>query len=168
MVGMETTHSVSSLGRVRRECRPVLWRKQELKQRVLKQQVDKWGYHYVFLTAYGSTLTRNVHVLVAAAFIGPRVGALQTDHMDGNKGNNRADNLRYLTASENTKARMATGCGVGDRNPRSKLRAEWINPIRRLYREGVSMPKIGRAFGVGACAIHGVISGRCWSRVADE
>lgn len=167
VVGWEASHLVSSHGRVmsipRANSRgiPVL-------ERIHKQQVDKWGYHYLFLHCNGRKSTRNVHVLVAGAFIGPRPEGYDTDHVDGNKGNNRADNLRYVTKSENVRARMATGCGVGDRNPKAKLRAEWVNIIRRLHREGLSMAKIGRAFGVSDQAIFGVISGRCWSHVQED
>lgn len=42
-----------------------------------------------------------VHQLVAAAFIGPKPKGKEVNHKDGNKKNNRADNLEYCTRSEN-------------------------------------------------------------------
>jgi len=43
----------------------------------------------------------SVHGLVMLAFVGPRPDNLEVLHFDGNKLNNRLDNLRYGTSSEN-------------------------------------------------------------------
>lgn len=45
----------------------------------------------------------SVHRLVALTFIGPCESGLVVDHVDGDKKNNRADNLRYVTYAENTR-----------------------------------------------------------------
>ena len=42
-----------------------------------------------------------VHHLVAAAFIGPRPAGMVICHNDGNRNNNRAENLRYDTQANN-------------------------------------------------------------------
>ncbi len=43
----------------------------------------------------------NVHVLVAAAWIGPRPVGMHVNHKDGRKTNCRPSNLEYVTPSEN-------------------------------------------------------------------
>lgn len=43
-----------------------------------------------------------VHHAVLLAFVGPRPEGLLTRHLDGNCLNNRLDNLRYGTKSENS------------------------------------------------------------------
>ena len=57
------------------------------------------GYRQVCI----SKETFCVHRLVAAAFLGPppAEGIWQVNHIDGDKGNNRANNLMYVTSSQN-------------------------------------------------------------------
>ena len=48
------------------------------------------------------TISKHVHRLVAKAFIEqPDNEKCWVDHIDGNRGNNNADNLRWVTPSEN-------------------------------------------------------------------
>lgn len=42
-----------------------------------------------------------VHVLMMASFVGPRPEGQVINHIDGNKHNNRLDNLEYCTNKEN-------------------------------------------------------------------
>lgn len=44
--------------------------------------------------------TRKIHTLVGEAFVGLRTGELTYDHIDRNKINNRADNIRLATKSQ--------------------------------------------------------------------
>lgn len=56
---------------------------------------------------YGSTYrTRMIHRIVAEAFIPRPDGKAQINHIDGNKTNNRVDNLEWCTQSENMRHRV--------------------------------------------------------------
>ena len=59
------------------------------------------------LTINGRTL--RVHVLVAESFIGPRPDALEVCHNNGNHTDNRPENLRYGTHSDNMQDRRLHG-----------------------------------------------------------
>jgi hypothetical protein len=99
--GWEGLYEVSDLGRVRSLTRrtPAGTRK----GRLMKTNVDPAGYWQLgFRRGDGKSRTQKVHQLVAAAFLGPRPEGLEVRHLDGNKLNNRLDNLAYGTPSENS------------------------------------------------------------------
>lgn len=69
------------------------------KFREVKPWLNGWGYLQVTLNE-----TRNtplVHRLVAKAFIPKPPGATDVDHIDGDKTNNRIENLRWVSHKEN-------------------------------------------------------------------
>ena len=70
--------------------------------RILKPQRSK-GYLHVALCEDGVCRQRNVHRIVAEEFIPNHLGLDQVNHIDGNKENNRSDNLEWCTGSDNMK-----------------------------------------------------------------
>ena len=66
------------------------------------------GYLYVTLSVDGRTQTRRIHRLVLESFVGPANG-LECRHLDGDKTNNRLDNLAWGTRSENALDRVRHG-----------------------------------------------------------
>ena len=75
----------------------------KLKEKILKLQHNKGGYRSITLSNNGKVKTHMVHTLVATAFIGKNENKLEVNHIDGNKENNRVENLEYVTGSENKK-----------------------------------------------------------------
>jgi hypothetical protein len=67
------------------------------KTAVLRPGGDGKGYVSVSLCKKSV----KVHKLVALAFLGPRVDGMQIDHISGVRDDNRLENLRYLSQSEN-------------------------------------------------------------------
>jgi hypothetical protein len=109
--GAEFVYSVSSFGRVRRDTPTV----HGPAGRLLKPQKGE-KYLQVRLAVFGAIRSRRIHNLVAAAFIGPRPFGYQVNHIDGDKHNNRADNLEYLTKLENERHAARLGLKAhGDR-----------------------------------------------------
>ena len=62
---------------------------------------DRKGYLTVDLYRDSERVTRRVHRLVAEAFVPNPDGKSQVNHRDGNRHNNDAANLEWVTASEN-------------------------------------------------------------------
>lgn len=82
-------YSVSNMGNVR----------DDKTRRILKQRTKENGYNVVMLGWKTSPLY--VHRLVALAFLDNPENKPQVNHKNGNKQDNRAKNLEWVTASEN-------------------------------------------------------------------
>lgn len=103
--GYEDSYQVSNLGRVRSKTRKRPFGRgfKTYKGRLLKQSTDKDGYKKINLSKNGKKKRFFVHRLVAKAFIKNSNNYPVINHIDGIKDNNQADNLEWVTISENTK-----------------------------------------------------------------
>jgi hypothetical protein len=72
----------------------------KLKGRTLKPTINKYGYLQVGLSLNSKIKSFTVHTLVAKAFILNPDNKLTVNHKDGNKLNNKKDNLEWATKSE--------------------------------------------------------------------
>lgn len=59
------------------------------------------GYKYVMVEFNGKQKNCRLHRLVAMAFVPNPNGYREINHIDGNKANNNADNLQWITHSQN-------------------------------------------------------------------
>lgn len=69
--------------------------------RVLTHIPNGTGYFCVCLRTGGKSRRMYVHRLVAMTFHGCDNTKLEVNHIDGNRSNNKADNLEWCTRSEN-------------------------------------------------------------------
>ena len=83
-------------------------------ERIIKPRDDSKGYKFVLLyDGKGARRERRVNRLVAAAFCPPREGCNEVNHLNLNKGDNRAVNLEWCSHSENIRHAIAHGVKVG-------------------------------------------------------
>ena len=113
VIGYEGLYEVSNFGRVR-SCNRILknttnniW--QNFKGRMLKQDIGDRGYYCVRLCKNNKSKHLYVHRLVLETFIPNPENKEQVNHIDGNKRNNRVDNLEWCTVSENIQHAYDTG-----------------------------------------------------------
>ena len=72
-----------------------------IRRRFLKQTVTKDGYHRVGLCRDGKQKMFSVHRLVAIHYIPNPDNKPEVDHINKNTHDNRIENLRWVTSSEN-------------------------------------------------------------------
>lgn len=150
--GYESLYEVSNLGNVKslskvRGCC-------NGGEKILKQQYAKSGYMIVGLCKNGKMKSFNVHKLVAKAFIPNFNNKPQINHIDGNKCNNKVDNLEWCTVSENVKHaydnNLKKGAWVGQKDgkhPNSRKVAQY-NKEMILIKIWDSMSEAHRETGV--------------------
>lgn len=122
------------------------------------------GYLYVWHKENGKQRNYLVHRIVASAFCDRQTGATQVNHIDGNKTNNRADNLEWVTPAGNMKHAKAAGLMPSRRetSPKgelahsSKLSSAQVVEIRERFLRGEGCAPLSREFGgnVGECKEH--------------
>lgn len=104
-------YQVSDTGKVRSWIR---LKDGRIKSSILKAHIDSKGYERIKVTAHRTSRTLKVHREVAVAFIANPEHKPQVNHINGNKRDNRACNLEWVTNAEN--ARHAAANGLWDRN----------------------------------------------------
>lgn len=98
------------------------------------KQHDHKGYQRVFLFIGNQRKTHFVHRLVAEAFIKNKQDKEFVNHKDGNKRNNKVDNLEWCTRAENQKhSRDVLGnTNLGNRNGNHGYRKSRFYPSEAL------------------------------------
>ena len=129
VVGYEGKYLVSNLGRVQ----SIVRRKPHICSQSLIGGHGNSKYCRVSLWDGSKQTDYLVHRLVAVAFLPNPENKPQVNHIDGNKQNNRIENLEWNTSSENhIHARSVLGHHIGSKNGRSKFSPEQIMTIREL------------------------------------
>ncbi len=156
-------YEASSLGRVRRT-KSITRTKAGL---ILAPSMSK-GYLQLTLWRGGRKLCRSVHLFVAAAFIGPCPSGHETNHKDGKKLNNRADNLEYLSkADHHDHTRNVLGQdSVGSRNANARISEDDIPAIRLRLAAGEFLRVIAADYDVTPQAIWRIKKRVTWAHVA--
>ena len=151
VVGYEGSYEVSSMGKIRsldRMCYgPRLKDGQFRKGKVLRGNILQDGYEQVRLFQNGKGEYIKVHRIVAEAFIPNPQNKIQVNHINGIKHDNRADNLEWVSPSENMRhaydvLKIPTGKGrKHGPSIRRKLTKEQVEAIRKDPRTNTRIAK---------------------------
>ena len=129
------------------------------REKVLKQYT---GDRYAKVALYdenGGTTT-NVHRLVAEAFCDNPESKPEVNHINGDKLDNRAENLEWVTAQENYEHAMLNGLV-----DRLKLTEHDVRTIKKEGRRG-NQKVLAAMYGVTLHQINGIVNGRFWKAIA--
>lgn len=105
-----------------------------------------------------------IHRLVAEKFVANPLNKSQVNHIDGNKLNNNADNLEWVTNLENRRHALRNGLQpCGENACWSKLKEEDV--IYILEHREISNKELAKQFNVSPSAISGVKTRRTWKQL---
>lgn len=131
----------------------------------LSQATDPKGYKKVMIRKNGKQFFALVHRLVAITFLGESENK-EVDHLDGDKANNKLENLEWVTSKENENRKMIR-LGIsqkGENNFAAKLKQEDVNKIRMLWSiGGHTQLQISKMFRVSQSHIHSICRGKSWN-----
>ncbi len=133
--------------------------------KILKPWRNSEGYTFIHLTHKPPRKRARVHLLVAEAFLPDRpTPHHEINHKDGDKTNNRADNLEWVTHSENVKHILRLrGKSCGDGPP---LRDDDIRSIRALRYQGYTRSEVAKLFGMSPSNVTMIARRKTWAHVA--
>lgn len=161
--GYEGLYEVSTDGRVRTVSHITnghVIPSKELAVSVYKNQ----RYARVRLYKGGKPKDYKVHRLVADAFIPNPDGKPQINHIDGDKGNNKVENLEWCTQAENNKHAFDTGLqDMSAAIEATKKKVLQIDNGGGIVREWDSLSAAARALGLQVSNISHCCSGRIGS-----
>jgi len=127
------------------------------------------GYREVaFYDTKHRKTVRLIHQVVAEAFLGPCPPGKEINHKDGNKRNNRLDNLEYVTPSQNIRHAIETGLLVpvrGTQVSTSVLTNRQVRRIRERFKKGASMSDIARRLKIGLTTVSDIVNRRTWTHI---
>ncbi|MNK85165.1 hypothetical protein D3C87_1050380 [compost metagenome] len=128
----------------------------------MKQHVLKNGYSSVDIVYSGKRHRFLAHRLVASAFVPGHFECATVDHIDGDRLNNRAINLQWVSRQENTRLQNVAGRGApkGEQHPGAKLKDSDVPLIISLRRSGMTLEAIGCRFGVSGSLVHKITTGQ--------
>lgn len=139
---------------------------------LLSPQDNTYGYLKVMLMREGKWKSFSVHSLVMASFVGPRPYRMDINHLNGDKKDNRVENLQYCTTSENMRHLHASGKGnscKGESHPSAKLTDANVREIYRLRKLQFTNKEIANMLGgVSVLSVTRAAAGVTWKHLYEE
>jgi hypothetical protein len=166
----ENCYQVNTDGEVRSLDRKIETRKgvRTYKGKILTPNIGTNGYYYVILSYKGINETAYIHKLVANTFLTNPNNLSDVDHINGNKLDNRVDNLQYLNhfdnASKSNKGENRYDKHL-ERNPKAKtvvgvkdgILIETIDCAKKLVEKyGINYSTLKYKLQNNKCVINGI------------
>ncbi len=162
--GYEGAYEISDAGTIRRSSGS----SGTYKGRVLHPGLTVWGYRQAHLSLDGKVTPHSVHSLVMLTFVGPRPEGYEINHINGDKQDNRIENLQYVTKSQNRLHAFEIGLQdtLGEHNSQNKLTAIQVLQIREMCATGKYLHReLADIFNVTRRTIGDIVQRRSWKHI---
>lgn len=150
-------YMASTLGRIKNK-----------QNKILKMPIEKRGYKTITLYKDKKRIHKAVHRLIALSFLSLPTLKHEVHHLDGNKQNNKIDNLKFVTRGENMQATYDLGfqpCRKGEKHWINKLTNKEIRKIRAMNSGGILQYEIAKKFKVCPSNISRILSRETWQHI---
>lgn len=161
--GWKTRYLVSASGKVF----------SEFVESYIKPKNDKYGYPKISIRVDDRPNSHHIciHRMVGSLWVPGYEEGLQINHIDGNKENNNASNLEWVTNQENMIHSYKMGLEVAPRGENSyaaKYSDETIHSICRSAEGGIKVSDIVKRYGVGKDYIYDLLNGKSRSDITSQ
>ena len=170
-------YEVSNCGRIRTKSRMVRYEHsitgkehfRKTESRLLKIYANnRTGYKFVQLYRDKKSRNQHIHRLVALVFINSRPARnLEVNHKDGNKHNNRVDNLEWVTCEYNHEHATQSGLKAkGEKIGTAKLTESMVWAIKWFLDKGHTHTELSKAFRISRPTITLIANSKTWKHIA--
>lgn len=125
------------------------------------------GYYNLSLCNNGLRKTHMIHRIVLMTFIENKQNKEQVNHINGDKSDNRLDNLEWATRSENQKhaIRLGLRSAAGVKNSQAKL-----NDIIALeiFNSNLKGRMIARQYNISVSTVSQIKNGKIWTHTTKH
>lgn len=139
------------------------------KERMLKPSPTTDGYLRANLWVAGRAVHPLIHRLVHLAFHGPIPAGFEVNHLNGDRADNRPENLNSLSHGDNVRHSRDTLGALYATYGNAKIGVAEIREIDALLRGGVLSDRaIARIYGLCKASVWNIKRGRTWAHITGR
>ena len=133
------------------------------KCKIMKKRLNQHGYYDIGLDLNNHNKTKRIHRLVAEAFVynDDPINKTTVNHIDGDRSNNKANNLEWASYSENEKHAYDKLHRPINSAKLMKRRCESIDKNTNLHTVYESIESASRGTGVSVTQIRRIANNEC-------